>query len=310
MLPGVVAKIAETATGSVSLYQLVATPGFTIYYSSYDCRASTVFYEQTNGPVVSLHYILTSGINYTVEGLGGGRLEEGHYTVLYAPNLQKEMRVEPGEKLTILSVYLSVPFFAGMRYADSGYRHFLTEVQQNHPVFFKPGRGEIAPPLLLMILSLLRDNYEGDIRLRYLQARLQGLLQLSVRYLAAPPAIAAADRVGYADGERILQAIEYARQYHHHQLYTVKELAEKTGLNEHRFRKGFKQLFGASVTEFLHDLKMEKAMHRVVSENKPLGEIGESLGYSSAESFITSFKKEFGVTPAALKIYYRSKRNR
>ena len=308
MLPGVVAKIAETATGSVSLYQLCATHGFSIYYTSYDCRARTVFYEQTEGPLVSFHYILTSSITYTVDGLGEGRVEEGHYTVLYAPHLQKEMRVEPGEKLTILSVYLSVPYFAGMHHPDPGALRFLSDVQQNKPVFFKPAQGAIAPPLLLMILSLLRDNYEGEIRLRYLQARLQGLLQLSVRYLTAPPAVSPADRVGYADGERIWQAIEYARQYHHQQPLTVKELADKTGLNEHRFRKGFKQLFRISVTEFLHDLKMERAMHRVVSENKPLGEIGESLGYSSAESFITSFKKEFGITPAALRIYYRSRR--
>ncbi len=76
------------------------------------------------------------------------------------------------------------------------------------------------------------------------------------------------------------------------------ELAEYLGLNRTYLCKRFREETGQSVADFITDLRLNEAKRLLAASKKPLGEIAESLGFSSQSHFQNVFKKQLGVTPA------------
>lgn len=94
--------------------------------------------------------------------------------------------------------------------------------------------------------------------------------------------------------------------HHIEQNYTrtsLKETAERFGYSPDYLNRIFKQETSLSVGDMIQRLKMEKAAEMLASSDLSVAEIGEYLNYQNAASFPRSFKKFYGMTPAA----YRKK---
>ncbi len=82
---------------------------------------------------------------------------------------------------------------------------------------------------------------------------------------------------------------------------TIRDLSRTIYLNEFKLKKGFKQLFGCTVHEYVTNIRMKKAKE-FLSKNLQVSEVGNLLGYKTSSHFIQSFKNYFGHTPKQLKI--------
>ena len=80
-----------------------------------------------------------------------------------------------------------------------------------------------------------------------------------------------------------------ARQFHYSQKYASKLIKEITGKN---------------FTEILHQTKIEKSKDLLVHTALPISVIGETVGYSTSESFMRLFKKYTGLTPTVFRRKY------
>lgn len=102
-----------------------------------------------------------------------------------------------------------------------------------------------------------------------------------------------------ADREKISQARELLIK-HIGEPITIKELSRKVAINECYLKKGFKEMFGATVFDFYQNQRMEHAKYLLYEKGLTVTEVSLQLGYSSISHFSTAFKKHTGCKPCEL----------
>ncbi len=77
-----------------------------------------------------------------------------------------------------------------------------------------------------------------------------------------------------------------------------KELAKAVGLNINKLCKGFKDVFGQTINNYVIKLKMEKAKSILLGESEiTVAEVSDRVGYNNPSYFIKKFKETYNVTP-------------
>jgi AraC-like DNA-binding protein len=95
--------------------------------------------------------------------------------------------------------------------------------------------------------------------------------------------------------------VKHAHQYiqeHLHEKLTIPEIAQTVGTNQCYLKKGFKELYGCTIFDFVLENRMLKAEHFLKNSDKKLIEIAELVGYSSLSSFSKAYKNYFGISPS------------
>jgi len=82
---------------------------------------------------------------------------------------------------------------------------------------------------------------------------------------------------------------------------SIKSLSKQVALNEFKLKNGFRQFFNTGIFEWLWERRMQHARNLILTTNTPIKEISATVGYPLTTSFITAFRRRFGVTPGALR---------
>ncbi len=86
---------------------------------------------------------------------------------------------------------------------------------------------------------------------------------------------------------------------------SVEDLARRCCLERSHFGKVFKSVVGQSPQKYLIDYRMKRAAEALLSSNRTVGEIGESVGYANPLHFSRAFKGVYGISPRE----YRQRKN-
>lgn len=78
---------------------------------------------------------------------------------------------------------------------------------------------------------------------------------------------------------------------------SLEELAGQLHISIQQLQRIVKKRYGQSFSERIFFLKMQNASHLLEKTDTPVGEVAQRLGYVSAYSFFTAFKRQFGMTP-------------
>lgn len=89
---------------------------------------------------------------------------------------------------------------------------------------------------------------------------------------------------------------DYLNSFYMEEL-SLETIAGKFHFNPSYFSTLFKQSFGASFSEYLSSVRMEKAVHLLLESDCKVKEIAGMVGYKDSNYFIRSFKKRYGITP-------------
>jgi AraC-like DNA-binding protein len=81
---------------------------------------------------------------------------------------------------------------------------------------------------------------------------------------------------------------------------TIPHLSQKVGINQCYLKKGFKELFGSTISEFVQTQRMLKARILLSSQNYTVSEVAQAIGYSNVSNFSNAFRKYTGVCPSEL----------
>lgn len=79
---------------------------------------------------------------------------------------------------------------------------------------------------------------------------------------------------------------------------SIEELADYLGISESYFSLLFKQHYGMTFVEYLTKLRMETAKSLLVTSDRNVAQIGESVGYIERRYFTKVFLKYTGMTPS------------
>jgi AraC-like DNA-binding protein len=79
---------------------------------------------------------------------------------------------------------------------------------------------------------------------------------------------------------------------------TISALSLQIGINQCYLKKGFKELFGTTVYDFIQEQRMLKAKLLLSSSDLTIKQIAHEIGFANAGNFSAAFKKFTGVFPS------------
>ncbi|GGN61274.1 hypothetical protein GCM10011349_43730 [Novosphingobium indicum] len=88
-------------------------------------------------------------------------------------------------------------------------------------------------------------------------------------------------------------------------LPTLSELAGLCGLSRRQLMRAFREETGRTVGAFIQELTLERAKVLLQDTDLPVGEIAAQVGFATATSFSTAFRRAIGENPRS----FRAKRN-
>ncbi len=169
-------------------------------------------------------------------------------------------------------------------------REFCTLLQQKNFFFSLPMTGEMYN----VASRALYHPYHGTAARLHLEACGLELLALQLdrftkdMHREKPLCRTDEERIRMA-GDILMQQMESPP--------TISTLAAQVGVSSTRLKKGFKQVFGASIGQFLLQHRMTRARELIVNRQIDVTQAAFSVGYSNVSHFIRYYKKMFGVTP-------------
>lgn len=81
---------------------------------------------------------------------------------------------------------------------------------------------------------------------------------------------------------------------------TIPELSLEVGINQCYLKKGFKEIFGITVYDFVQEQRMLKAKLLLTTTDFTVSQVADEIGFSSISNFSSAFKKHTGVYPSEL----------
>jgi AraC-like DNA-binding protein len=79
---------------------------------------------------------------------------------------------------------------------------------------------------------------------------------------------------------------------------TIPTIASNVGTNQCYLKKGFKEVTGQTIFEFIQENRMIKAKHLLGNSDFSNSVIANMVGYSSLSSFSQTYKNYFGISPS------------
>ena len=81
---------------------------------------------------------------------------------------------------------------------------------------------------------------------------------------------------------------------------TIQELSVEIGINQCYLKRGFKEVFGTTIYDFIQEQRMLKAKMLLSTNSLSVSQVAEEIGFSSKSNFSTAFKKYTGIFPSEL----------
>lgn len=103
------------------------------------------------------------------------------------------------------------------------------------------------------------------------------------------------------DSEFIQQFSAFVAANFHRQDFQVQDLCEKFNLSRVQLYRKVTALLGQNVSDYIQQVRLDKAKQLLVRQEMTIAEIAYSVGYTSAGYFSTAFKGKFEVSPSVFR---------
>lgn len=276
----------------------------TLTHTVMDYAAPGARSAMSDDDVVRLHIGLRGRYRAHYPSLGRRFERLGpHFSLFYARPFELDV---VNETLQLETFGMKIPVARFLEYAgdlDADVARFCERVARGRAGFLLEPSPALPAALEHAVRRMLEPRYDGALAELYLLS--QGL-ELLVRALefagarAASSGGAAALPLTKRDRDKLIAAREFvdARLQDPPSLAGV---ARRIGLNEYKLKRGFKQLFGATLFGYLTAQRLELARRMLLDTDKTAAEVGFELGYATPQHFSQAFKKRFGIAPGALR---------
>ncbi|RAV21664.1 AraC family transcriptional regulator [Paenibacillus contaminans] len=167
--------------------------------------------------------------------------------------------------------------------------------------WLKSQSGQISPlnnfvTLKRAAYEMVHSTYMGALKRLHMESKIMEIVLLVLEKYMGEQRSTAAYFIKKTDVERLYAAKQIIQDRLENPL-TLKQLARATELNELKLKKGFKELFGMTVFEYIRDLRLEKGLFLMQYEQLNIGEAAAAVGYSNPSNFSAAFYKKYGCKP-------------
>ena len=248
------------------------------------------------------HYSLTAVLALQEEGILLQEktepicLYERQFNLLYSPTPGYQQSFKAGKDYIYLIIRYPLHLLEEWLTFFPFLRPFIQKIHAGQPARLLTENGSLTTGIMNIVTRMLHDdNCQPPARSLYLENCCRDLLFLLLQQAGEQ---VPKSQFNYQDVLSIHKARDFiVKNIRYH--FSIRQIAIQTGTNEFKLKKGFRELFGAGIYEYLQTERMEKARRLLQETDKPLKEIFLHAGYKSQSSFIKAFKKTFGCLPGA-----------
>ncbi len=282
--------------GALLLLEQTA-PGLSILYKTYYIRHTTSLYETTGTATFYLCMPVNRALRCQQQGLSRLRIPEGQFNIFYANPVHTQYWFEKGRKYQVYELHYTAAMLEPLRAAFPIVDEFLLKTELAFSGQLGTTHTHITPEMLRLLEQICTCPFTGVIKDLYLHSLAARLLLLAVTRLSLVKTPAMDLKLQPYELSRLREAWEYLVQ-HLDQPGTLTELSQVVGLNSFKLKRGFKQLYGITIFEFLLEARMEKAKRLLRESDMSVHAVAISVGYRNISSFTVAFKKKYGILPS------------
>jgi AraC-like DNA-binding protein len=155
-------------------------------------------------------------------------------------------------------------------------------------------------PSMQAVVQSMQDNpFTGGMKRLFLEARTMELMLLQWQQFNSP-----AMPVKMPWRKEDVEKMHLAREILQQRIQdppSLAELARLCGLNEFKLKKGFREVFGATVFGYFNTLRLEQAHLLICNTSLSISEIAYQTGWAHPQHFNRAFKKHYGVPPGRVR---------
>ena len=169
----------------------------------------------------------------------------------------------------------------------------------------KPIQGSLdnmhmSPQMFSIVNDILTCPLSGNLRSIVIEAKIVEFIALQLNQMVKEEHGKSVQKMKPADRDALFALKEFLNKTFTKE-HSLRSLSRTFGLNEFKLKRGFKELFGTTVFDYLHDLKMEYAKQMLVCEDVYINEVSGLVGYKNPNHFSTAFKRKFGINPTQVR---------
>jgi AraC family transcriptional regulator, transcriptional activator of the genes for pyochelin and ferripyochelin receptors len=295
-VPGARELYATGDFGSLLFYEQ-AGPDFGLWHKSFFIKQSTYLTAVADEPLFQLCFSVNRTLRFQQNGVGKTKLPEGQFNISFAPAVQSQTWFEKGKKYLVYDIHFSRTYLEKLSPYFSLVSEFLMKAELGFACQLSPTHAHITPDMMTILQNMHYCYYNGDVKSLYLQALLSRLLLQALTRLTLVKVPVNEIKLQPYELSKLREAWEYLLHHIEHP-GTVIDLSHTIGLNDFKLKKGFKQLYGITIFEFLLEARMEKARRLLQETTMTVHAVAISVGYKNISSFTVAFKKKFGILPS------------
>jgi AraC-like DNA-binding protein len=261
-------------------------------------RDTTLQYKSDN-PLLSLQINRHIPYMLSINGIENISFLEEQYNLLYLPQIDIQSVLKQG-------IYSTIEIHYELAYLQKWHENIpllnklLTSIEKNVPAKLTKENSNATPQILHILHEMENCVFANDLRIMYMEAKALELLSLCLHK--------AGNSIQKGSTEALnphhIEKLHYAKAYlskHIDTPISISEVAHKVGMNDYMLKRGFRQLFGVAMYDYLIEIRMEEARKLLLHSDLHVSEIAYKIGYSSISNFSTAFKKRYGYSPSAIR---------
>lgn len=211
--------------------------------------------------------------------------EENHITLEYNENQDTSLFYEKDTSLKYLCITLREDYLK-----ENSFLYDILEKKLNNDFIVDI----YEPELKARYSELFRREYESKVDKIYLKNKTMDLIFFAFDKLEKQKELNS--NLNKEDINRIKKAKEIIETSFSKKI-TIPSLSKEVAVNQSKLKKGFKELFGYRIHEYLIQVRLIEAIKLLKSKNYSVKEVSLMVGYTNQGSFTYAFSKKYNCSP-------------
>ena len=217
-------------------------------------------------------------------------------------NIEEDEISPANQQVQLIRIQVEPEFFRTLGFDLDALPIPLRQVlEQGDRHRFHQSLGKMTPAMQMVLQQILHCPYRHETKRLFLESKALELLALQLeQWLVLERGNGSSASLKVADVECVREAADILLEELSHPPSII-ALAHRVGLNEHKLKIGFRQVFKTTVFGYVRAQRLERAKQLLLAGDITVTQASLAVGYASQGHFAAAFRKRFGVNPRSLR---------
>ena len=166
-----------------------------------------------------------------------------------------------------------------------------------YAAFAQLDQEEVFPELVILLKQIESYRGEGIAAKLFYKAKVDEVVSLLLSRLMNQPIREKNTEVRKQDLKQLEVAVSYLNDHYVSDI-SLEQLAQFACMSISKFKLVFKRVYGCSVTNYIQQRRLSHAECLLAESDLTIGQIAESVGYSTSSRLSSLLRESTGLTPA------------